>query len=611
MLSRRRLFLEQLESRFTLNADVDSSGLVGPRDALLIANALYFKGAFESTSSYDVNGDGWVTSADFDQIAEALDWDAGDGSAGGGLLEFLEEGEGEETSGSGSGSASLSIAALDANKDEGAEGTTSFTFRITLTGEVPDGFDVAWSTIDILASSVRGSDPHLDIFNPKADQPQSQHFTGTDGETRDITVTIWGDAVVEIDETFQVSLGEVTNVAPGYSVTKAVESALGNIRNDDSAVVQINDPDTASESSISQYARYHYFYVSTSAPVEYYGVNSIVVPYAVNDITTTSADYTDSNGGSVSLPTQPLYYFSSQLLRIDIVTDNLAERLYEDYYVHLESVQASGMAVTISETDSVGDGRIENMDTAHINITTAWDTGDVDHAKVHESVPSMVITVTLSCPVDAQVVAHLQTSDPPDPPAATPGLDYTAIQGALGNVVIDAGETSAIAILTLLPDTKVEGDEWFHLAVNEIVSAQDRMVDLGGDSTRDIQIDEDDTATVSIVSDVVITEPSSGFDYAIFTVQLSSPVEIEVRVFLQTKTFVGEGWTTEGTDGDYLHKQEVLTFVPGQTSNIFAVRVYHDNVTESDEFFEVDMSMNQGTEAVHIDEFLRTCRIRP
>ena len=73
MLSRRRLFLEQLESRFTLNADVDSSGLVGPRDALLIANALYFKGAFESTSSYDVNGDGWVTSADFDQIAEAYD----------------------------------------------------------------------------------------------------------------------------------------------------------------------------------------------------------------------------------------------------------------------------------------------------------------------------------------------------------------------------------------------------------------------------------------------------------------------------------------------------------------------------------------------------------
>jgi hypothetical protein len=63
----RRLFMEKLEGRelmaADMNADVDGDGLVAPRDALLVINALNRHGEFASDSSLDVNRDRRVTSS--------------------------------------------------------------------------------------------------------------------------------------------------------------------------------------------------------------------------------------------------------------------------------------------------------------------------------------------------------------------------------------------------------------------------------------------------------------------------------------------------------------------------------------------------------------------
>jgi hypothetical protein len=583
------LFLEVLEPRYTLSADVDASGLVVPLDALLIANALNAKGEFASTSRLDVTGDGFVTAADFDAVAEVLDGGAADGSGGGSdqIVSLAEEGEGEGSgSGSGGGSASIAIAALDANKAEGNDGAfPEFTFRVTLTGDVSGGFNVTWSTMDITTGSERENDIHPD-FLPKVDQVLN--FTGTDGEYRDISLSIFGDTVVEINKLFQVNLDGVTNVPVGYTVSINTDSALGTIQNDDAAVVTINDAGTAGEVPEAGLYEYHIFDVDLSAPVEFYGLNSVTVTYTIVDVHTNGEDYSDTRGGTVEFDSSFYggYYFHREDLRIDVVDDNVAELEFEDYYVRLDSVAATGLPVTLSATEYIGDATIKSNDRALVNIVTYYDAASfADIAHVPEATTSVTITVTLSVPVDVPITVRVQTLNSLQTPAASAGLDYTAIVGAAGDVVIAAGDTSGTVELTLLPDSIVEGDEWFHVAVDQIID-QGRMVELGGDAQRDIQIEEDDNAQLTLDSQEV-NEPSIGFTDVVFTLTLSQSVAVPVSVTASTRN----GSATSGTNADYLANSANITFNPGVTVRTFSVRVYHDNVSgEGDENFFVDLT---------------------
>ena len=67
-------------------------------------------------------------------------------------------------------------------------------------------------------------------------------FTGTDGETQSADVTVTGDTVVEMDETFAVALSNIVaaGAAPG-SVTFSDNTATGTITNDDTATLAISD----------------------------------------------------------------------------------------------------------------------------------------------------------------------------------------------------------------------------------------------------------------------------------------------------------------------------------------------------------------------------------
>ncbi len=488
----RRLFLEPLEKRYTLNADVDASGLVVPLDALLIANALNAKGEFASSSRLDVTGDGFITAADFDAVAEVLDDGAADGSGGGGdeLVLLAEDGEGEGSgSGSGGGSASIAIAPLDANKSEGNDGAfPQFTFRVTLTGNVPGGFSVTWSTMDITTGSERENDIHLDFH---AWENQTLNFSGTNGEYRDISISINGDTVVEIDELFQVNLGDVTNVPVGFTVTKTTDSALGTIQNDDSAVVTIDDLGTANETGAPNY---HDFHVDSSAFVEAYGVNTLTVNYSIVDVDTTSADYSDTRGGTIEFSTQFYggYYYWHEPLRINIVDENVAELQYEDYFVSLDSIASGGMPVTISETEYIGDATIESNDIALFNIDTDFDypsLGDV--AQVPEDEPWLSITITWSNPIDTTVQVRLVTLASSNTPAAVPDVDYDHYVPPEGNYQVAAMSTEMngykIIYLDDYDDAVADGDKWFRIEL-VILDSNGRMVAIGGDAQRDVKI---------------------------------------------------------------------------------------------------------------------------
>src|SRR5207253_2245878 len=106
-------------------------------------------------------------------------------------------------------------------------------FSVSVDAAVQGGFDVAISSLGLTAAS--GTDYTLDTT--------SLHFTGAAGESHDVTVTIKGDTVVEANETFSVTLGDVTGTtATQDAAITTGASATGTINNDDSATLSITAP---------------------------------------------------------------------------------------------------------------------------------------------------------------------------------------------------------------------------------------------------------------------------------------------------------------------------------------------------------------------------------
>ena len=108
----------------------------------------------------------------------------------------------------------FAITPLDAQKVEGDDGLTAYTFTLTRSGDTKKAGSVSYTTAGAQAEDFGGALTGTVNFAP--------------GETTK-TITVWvvGDSLVEADESFTVSL---TN-AVGGSITGA--SASGTIQNDD------------------------------------------------------------------------------------------------------------------------------------------------------------------------------------------------------------------------------------------------------------------------------------------------------------------------------------------------------------------------------------------
>src|SRR5207244_3493331 len=93
----------------------------------------------------------------------------------------------------------------------------------------------------------------------------SLHFTGAAGESHDVTGTIKGDTVGEANETFSVTLGDVTGTtATQDAAITTGASATGTINNDDSATLSITAPSITETNSDFQVV----FSVSVDAAVQ-------------------------------------------------------------------------------------------------------------------------------------------------------------------------------------------------------------------------------------------------------------------------------------------------------------------------------------------------------
>ncbi len=177
------------------------------------------------------------------------------------------------------------------------------------------------------------------------------------------------------------------------------------------------------------------------------------------------------------------------------------------------------------------------------------------------------LNVDLVCPHFLPVGVDYFTADG----TATAPEDYTATSGSL---VFLPGETHKEVTVTVLGDTRQEGDESFELRLGAATEAA--VADPAGVATI-----TDDELHVDVLPTTSVLEGDSGTTWIPFKVRLSRSSDIELRV----------GYTAVGTSAtageDFLETTGTLSFLPGETEKQVQVPVVGDTLQENDECFEL------------------------
>ena len=439
---------------------------------------------------------------------------------------------------------SASIAVDDFTTSEGDSGTTDFTFSVTLTGEVQDGFTVDISTQDGTATVAS---------NDYATAAETLSFDGTDGEVETFTISVAGDEIVEADETFSVVLA-----APSLSsVSRADDTGVGTVENDDSATLAIDDVSLAEgDSGTTDFT----FSVTLTGEVQ----DGFTVEASTQDGTATHA------AGDFSASTQMLTFVGTdgevQTFTVSVAGDTLLEDT-ESFTVVLGT--PSNSSVTASE--DTGLGTIQNDDSASIAID------DVAAIEGNSGTSDYTFTVTLTGDVQDGFTVALSTQDRT---ATVADGDYSAAATTLSFAGTD-GETETFTV-SVTGDTALEGDDFFAVVLGIPSNSEvARTVDTGIGT-----IQNDDTATLSISDVTAVEGGDSETTNFTFSVTLTGGAADGFTVGYATS----DG-TASSVERDYTTAIGLLTFdgTDGEVET-FNVNVFGDSLVEEDETFIVSLS---------------------
>ncbi|MCA9179235.1 MAG: hypothetical protein KDB14_32460 [Planctomycetales bacterium] len=450
-------------------------------------------------------------------------------------------------------SATLSIGDV-LGTNEGNAGTQTYSFSVELTAPVDTNVSIDFATAD--DSAAAGSDY----------VSASGTVTLTAGATTaTVDVTVNGDNTVELDEQFFVNLIDATLAAGGRAVTVLDNQGVGEIVNDDSATLTIDDV-TAVEGDAGTTA--FNFTVTLSNPVDV----AVTFDHASADDTATTGD-SDYTGLPLTGTTITAGATTSTIT-VQVTGDNTVE-LDEQFFVDLSNLAAGGRAVTI--TDNQGVGTILNDDAAEISID------DVSVVEGDAGTVDFIFTISLSNPVDVAIGVDHATADG----NATAGSDYTAIPTTTTTFL--PGAVTATVTVTANSDQVVELDETFTVDLSNLAASGRSVTILDNQGLGTIL--NDDSATLSI-DDVSLLEGTGGSTTAfVFTVtHLGDDVDTSFTVDFATADGTTPGNDAQSTS-DYMSNSGTLTFsgTTPRTQSI-TVDVNHDGGYELFEEFLVNLS---------------------
>ncbi|WP_159092214.1 HYR domain-containing protein, partial [Aquimarina sp. Aq107] len=290
-------------------------------------------------------------------------------------------------------SSSLSIS--DVSITEGNSGTSLLTFTAELSGEVEDGLTVDYTTADGTATTAN-SDYVANIG--------TLTFEGLANEQETIEITINGDEIIELDESFLVNLSNITTVsAPNSSITFSDDSAVGTITNDDDAIISITGFNVSENIGSAD------FTISTDKAIQ----NEITLEFLTSDISAIAgSDYTEITttlltfGGSNS---------ESQTVSVPITDDTIIEPS-ETLNGTINNLVTNGQSITLN-------GNVNNLSAIGEILDNDTATLSINDVSVNEDDGTATFTVTLTGNVQNDFTIDYSTADN----TAITGDDYTTI----------------------------------------------------------------------------------------------------------------------------------------------------------------------------------------
>ena len=243
---------------------------------------------------------------------------------------------------------------------------------------------------------------------------------------------------------------------------------------------------------------------------------------------------------------------------ISIIQDNLVELD--------ETITFDVVAVTNA---SIGD-----QDTATLTITNEEDTAafTIDDQAVNEAAGTMTFTVSLSNPIDTDVIVDVDYTD-----VTTNASDF--VHTADSVTFIAQSTTPQEVTIAITDDNIVESTESFIASLSTATALGGRNVDLSDTGVGTII--NDDSVTVSIAN---VTETEG--DDLVFDVTLSGEVDVDTVITYST----ADGSATTA-DSDYIGQiAETLTITAGETNGTITVATTADNKVEADETLSVNLT---------------------
>ena len=364
----------------------------------------------------------------------------------------------------------FAIAATDANKAEGDNGSTGFTFTVTRTGDTSAAASATYS----LASNAADADDFGGTL------PSGTVNFGAGQSTATITIKLSGDNDVEADENFTVTLDSVSG---NGQITTA--TADGTIVNDD---VQIDIALTATDADKAEgdsgTTSFTFLVTRTGMTA---GTSS-----ATFTVSGSGANGADANDFGGALPTGTVSFAAGeteQTITINVSGDTTFEA-DEDFVVTLsDAVDAEIFGAT-----AAGVIRNDDVEPEVFNIAA-------DNASRNEADGAFTFTVTRSGNTSAAGSVDYSVSG-----SGANAADADDFGGTLpsGTVSFAAGETSATVTVNVSDDSDVEANEGFTVTLT---------TDGAPSANGTIINDDASDSGVSLVDGVLIINGDAGDDY--------------------------------------------------------------------------------------------------
>ena len=392
----------------------------------------------------------------------------------------------------------------DVTATEGNAGTTTATFSVTLSAASGKTVTFGWTTA--AGSAGQG----VDYITATGNRTIVAGAT-----TATIGITVNGDVLDELDETFGVTLSSPANA------TIADDSGLGTITDDDLPPTLSVDDVSVSEGNMGTTTAT--FTVALSAVS---GKTLTFDRATAAGSATAGADYVTASGGGTIAAGSPSTTFDVT------VNGDVLDELDETFGITLSNPANATIA------DGSGLGTITDDD-----LPPTLSVDDVSVSEGNMGTTTATFDVTLSSPSGRTVTVDWATGDDD----ASQPSDYAADSGTLTFV---PGDTSGSILVAVNGDVTAELDEIFFVTLSAPSNATLDDAEASG------TIVDDELLSVIDIDEPTVAEGQSGTGTISFAVLLSHPATFPVTVDWSTVA----GTATSGTD--FLSESGTVTFDP-------------------------------------------------